>query len=134
MKKRYFWLSILCILCMLFASCGSTPEETPEEPEVVAPVEPTPEPEPIPEPTPEPEPVPEPEPEPTEAPAGGNPYTGQKAEWWDYAKSQGLGDGNANDFVYLCERWGFENVLIGTPPVEGAWWGIWVWNGETWGT
>ena len=48
MKKRYFWLSILCILCMLFASCGSTPEEPPEEPEVVAPVEPTPE--PIPEP------------------------------------------------------------------------------------
>lgn len=64
MKKRYFWLSILCILCMLFVSCGSTPEETPEEPEVVAPVEPTPEPEPIPEPTPEPEPVPEPEPAP----------------------------------------------------------------------
>ena len=66
MKKRYFWLSILCILCMLFASCGSTPEETPEEPEVVAPVEPTPEPEPIPEPTPEPEPVPEPAPDFTE--------------------------------------------------------------------
>ena len=66
MKKRYFWLSILCILCMLFASCGSTPEETPEEPEVVAPVEPTPEPDPIPEPTPEPEPVPEPAPDFTE--------------------------------------------------------------------
>ena len=59
MKKRYFWLSILCILCMLFASCGSTPEETPEEPEVVAPVEPTPEPEPIPEPEPVPEPAPD---------------------------------------------------------------------------
>ena len=62
MKKRYFWISILCIICLIFASCSSTPEETPEEPEVVAPVEPTPE--PIPEPTPEPEPVPEPTPEP----------------------------------------------------------------------
>lgn len=62
MKKRYFWLSILCIICMIFASCGSTPEETPEEPEVVAPVEPTPEPEPIPEPEPVPEPTPEPAP------------------------------------------------------------------------
>ena len=59
MKKRYFWLSILCILCMLFASCGSTPEENPEEPEVIAPVEPIPEPEPEPEPEPIPEPAPD---------------------------------------------------------------------------
>lgn len=66
MKKRYFWISILCILCLIFASCSSTPEETPEEPEVVAPVEPTPE--PVPEPTPEPEPIPEPTPEPEPEP------------------------------------------------------------------
>ena len=60
MKKRYFWLSILCILCMLFLACKSAPEETPEpEPEVVVPVEP--EPEPIPEPVPEPEPEPLPD-------------------------------------------------------------------------
>jgi len=64
MKKRYFWISILCILCMLFASCGSTPEEVPEEPVVVEPAEPV-EPTPTPEPIPEPEPVPEPAPEPT---------------------------------------------------------------------
>ena len=44
MKKRYFWLSIMCALLMIFTSCSSTPEETPEEPEVIAPVEPTPEP------------------------------------------------------------------------------------------
>ena len=43
MKKRYFWLSILCMVCMIFASCSSTPDEAPVEPEVVAPVEPTPE-------------------------------------------------------------------------------------------
>ena len=53
MKKRYFWLSIMCALLMIFTSCSSTPEETPEEPEVVVPVEPTPE--PTPEPTKEPE-------------------------------------------------------------------------------
>lgn len=43
MKKRYFWLTILCMICMLFVACKSTPEAEPVEPEVVAPVEPTPE-------------------------------------------------------------------------------------------
>ena len=60
MKKRYFWISILCILCLLFVACKSTPEEEPVAPEVVVPVEPAPEPEVV-EPTPEPEPEPLPD-------------------------------------------------------------------------
>lgn len=58
MKKRYFWISILCILCLLFVACKSTPEEEPVAPEVVVPVEPAPE---VVEPTPEPEPEPLPD-------------------------------------------------------------------------
>lgn len=50
MKKRYFWLTILCMICMLFVACKSTPEAEPVEPEVVAPVEPTPEENPVVEP------------------------------------------------------------------------------------
>ena len=73
MKRKQFYLLIICILCMaLLCACGSkkeknVPTEVTPATESVTPT-PTPEPTPTPTPTPEPTPTPTPTPEPTPTP------------------------------------------------------------------
>lgn len=64
MTKRFFYFSLLCILCALFFACSSAPEEPAPspEPEVIEPVVQEPVSPPAPEPTPAPVPTPEPVP------------------------------------------------------------------------
>ena len=96
----------------------------------------TPAPAPTPAPTPAPAPAPTPAPEPTPAPTeppqpshGG--FTGSEANLYDYAIGQGCSDNLACSYVSACRVWGQSNVIIGTPPCDGAWWGIWVYDAST---
>lgn len=90
---------------------------------------PTPAPTPAPAPAPAPEPTPAPAPAPTEPPQpshGG--FTGQEANWYDYALGQGCSESQASAYACACSGYGQSNVIIGVPPCDGAWWGIWVYN------
>lgn len=72
-------------------------------------------------------PAPEPEPEPVD---DSNPYgfTGYDLEMYNYAISQGCTPDLAQCYVTYVGRVGRENVFIGEPPVEGGWWGVWIYD------
>lgn len=58
-------------------------------------------------------------------------WTGEEAEWFNYALSQGCNVWQASAYANACANYGEENIFIGLTPADSTCWGVWYYDEST---